>query len=91
MAEALKCIEVLQDPDLVTQRLHPLEPESPQPKETRGAGSITAGAAHSVGTWPCRVDAWNRCQRLFVFPQALVRRLEGVFEHPSRNLASCSA
>lgn len=36
MAEALKCIEVLQGPDLVTQRLHPLELESLQPKKFMG-------------------------------------------------------
>lgn len=89
MAEALKYTEVLQDPGLATQRLQPLDLEVPQPQKT--PKNISAVTAHLQGTWLCQVDAWNWYEWLFVFSQALVQGLEGVFEHLSRNVSSHSA
>lgn len=57
MAETLKCIEVLQDPDLVTQRLHPLELESLQSKKLMGQrASLLALRTR----WGCGHVRWMR-------------------------------
>lgn len=88
MAEALKYTEVFQGPDLATQRLQPLDLEAPLPQIPK---SISAVTAHLLGAWLCQVDAWNWCEWLFVFLQALMQGLECVFEHLSRNVASHGA